>query len=270
MLIRPLLPSIASLALCLGGAIAQSDRTPAQRSPDLQRFERIAEELKRAGDNDLAERLMQAARKISAQARSGRAAGRAAPEDREPRAAAGERPGRDTVRAQGVPGRTDAVTTPRGEGRGQARQPAAAAPGAPGSVQRHEHTHRHEVHHYFHGTPPVGTGAAPQAAPKPAPAPPRVQAQPTPPRPAVAPRVRARDAQAPVTPQPPAPPRARVQQPRPPARVAAPAPQGGGAARARSDQTSLSAEIDGLRREVDELRGLLQRLRAQVNARKPD
>src|SRR5690606_2585117 len=129
MLIRPLLPSIASLALCLGGAIAQSDRTPAQRSPDLQRFERIAEELKRAGDNDLAERLMQAARKISAQARSGRAAGRAAPEDREPRAAAGERPGRDTVRAQGVPGRTDAVTTPRGEGRGQARQPAAAAPG---------------------------------------------------------------------------------------------------------------------------------------------
>lgn len=331
----------AALALCASSLFAQSAPVPAApptpkppadsaRSAAVRRteqyfndtaFERVADQLRRAGDAKLADELMEAARKIAASKDDDKpkdGAAEAVPPVQGARAA---RRTRNTGQAGHAPALSDTPVVGRLFSRGgqSAAAPQAAAPAqpvepsqAPAAVARGsyglgqsrapvpgtaptpaphgsgkaDYTHHHEVHHYFHGTPPAGVmqGVAPAPAQGSGRGGVRTRAEPGVP---VAPAPRAMGgtaAPAPTAaPEPPSRPRglamggalSRTVTPPPhvtsPGRPATPQP----ARRARSAEPTskpagIESEVDGLRREVEELRELLDKLRTQLKQRKPD
>jgi len=148
----------------LGGAVAQSapvptPRPPAAPAPVAAPFQRVADELRRAGDEALADEVLRAAEKIGHQpaatprpSPAGRVRRATRNADQVPVASAIPHLGGLFVRqapvAQAVPvAPVAARVAPPGA-------PAPVpAPGDGGVVK-----HYHEVHHYFHGAPPAGVG----------------------------------------------------------------------------------------------------------------
>jgi hypothetical protein len=188
---RSLFAFVAVAASGLGSLSAQSaPATPRSQATDIVRFQRVAEELRRAGDEELADELMRAARRIASERgeRARRVAGRPAqvedvtePKEtpqpaRSGKGATGEaKGGVSAMRRLPVLGhlfqRGEAqghlVTppqTPRARVSAPARRVATPTPPAAGggSGATH-HTHHHEVHHYFHGTMPSGAAPTPSA-----------------------------------------------------------------------------------------------------------
>ncbi len=217
---RFLFVSAASAMLSLGGIFAQSAPAPSPKPvSDMARFERVAAELRRAGDEKLAAEVMEAARKIAAEKASDKAtnkatdkpvastrAGRRQPSDagasvveevpvlgrllapqgapaspvevpslepltnllnigREPgvarRLLVAPRVVRPVAEASTPPPAPTEATAPLSALRSLMFARPAPAPAAipePSAAQPHEYTHRHEVHHYFHGAPPSGSG----------------------------------------------------------------------------------------------------------------
>ncbi len=102
---RFLFVSAASAMLSLGGLFAQAAPQPSSKpASDMARFERVAAELRRAGDEKLAEEVMEAARKIAADKATDKAADKPV---------ASARAGRRQPPGEGVPAVADVPTLGR-------------------------------------------------------------------------------------------------------------------------------------------------------------
>ncbi|MEZ5964160.1 MAG: hypothetical protein R3F56_09970 [Planctomycetota bacterium] len=191
-----ILLSTAALS-SLGHLAAQAKPVPAPAPrPEIARILRAAEDLRRAGDDALADQLTRAAHAIARTQQGGQGEGKGGGAPAPAPARAGRRAIAQRVGAwEAAPpalrvAPAPSAKTPAGVARTarvrSAAPPApippqpprpdqglpAPAPGA-GGVVHHEHNHHHEVHHYFHGAPPdggrddVGRGAGGGRAPAP-------------------------------------------------------------------------------------------------------